>query len=308
MSADVNLFGETEDENPEVQIDEPVNLRPDLGEIGIDEVERGVCQDTYENRKILRGAKMGWDTVYSSNGVPTGLIMARSQAMATERRMLSLAEKKPIMVDSSSSNSDYLTGLDLIVEQASDYLVPPWVIGATKMWLREQDEPVASEKKKPTALPHRCRAVKDDGLRCMLWSSGRPKDDGLCRVHLRSIKKRPGEDIERARQKLTQAAPYAVDILEDLMENAASEPVRLKASTEILDRAGIRGGQEFDVTAKVIDARPAAQIIAERLERLAGVALERATALVNNDTEEITDAEIVEVEVEEEEEEPSESK
>ena len=304
MSTAVDLFGEgPEEERPEVQIDEPVNLRPDLSEIGIEEVERGVCADTYENRKILRGAKMGWDTVYSSNGVPTGLIMARSQAMATERRMLSLAEKKPIMVDPDSPNSDYLTGLDLVAESASDYLVPPWVVGATKMWLREQDEPVASEKKKPTALPHRCRAVKDDGLRCMLWSSGRPKDDGLCRVHLRSIKKRPGEDIERARQKLTQAAPYAVDVLEDLMENAASEPVKLKASTEILDRAGIRGGTEFDVTAKLVDERPAAQIIAERLDRLAGKALQSAVELVSDEVD-ITEAEIVD-EIGEEENESS---
>jgi hypothetical protein len=201
--------------------------------------------------------------------------------MATERRMLSLAEKKPIMVDPSSSNSDYLTGLDLLAESASDYLVPPWVVGATKMWIAEQDNPVASEKKKPTALPHRCRAVKDDGLRCMLWSSGRPKDDGLCRVHLRSLKKRPGEDIERARAKLTQAAPYAVDMLEDLMQNAVSEPVKLKASTEILDRAGVRGGVEVDSNISVTDARPAAIIIAERLQRLAMGAVTVAAELSN---------------------------
>ena len=293
-----NLFGETEDETPIVEIDDPVNLRPDLSELGIIEHERGVCEDTFENRKILRGAKMGWDTVYSSNGVPTGLIQARSQAMATERRMLSLAEKKPIMVDPERPNSDYLTGLELVAESASDYLVPPWVIGATRMWIKEQDEPIASEKRKATALPHRCRAVKDDGLRCMLWSSGRPKDDGLCRVHLRSVKKRPGEDIERARQKLTQAAPYAVDMLEDLMLNAASEPVKLKASTEILDRAGIRGGAEFDVTAKVVDGRPAAQIIAERLARLAPDALTNAGELIGQgvtiDGEVVSDAEIIE--------------
>jgi hypothetical protein len=293
MSTDLNLFGQpAEDERPEIEIDEPANLRPNLADIGIDEVERGVCADTYENRKILRGAKMGWDTVYSSNGVPTGLIMARSQAMATERRMLSLAEKKPIMVDPDRPNSDYLTGLDLLAESASDYLVPPWVVGATKMWVKELDEPVASEKKKPTALPHRCRAVKDDGLRCMLWSSGRPKDDGLCRVHLRSIKKRPGEDIERARQKLTQAAPYAVDVLEDLMETATSEPVRLKASTEILDRAGVRGGTEFDVGVKVIDDRPAAVIIQERLQRLASTAVTVAATLTEN-------GEVIEIESDE---------
>lgn len=212
--------------------------------------------------------------------------------------MLSLAEKKPIMVDPERPNSDYLTGLELVAESASDYLVPPWVIGATKMWIKEQDEPIASDKRKATALPHRCRAIKDDGLRCMLWSSGRPKDDGLCRVHLRSVKKRPGEDIERARQKLTQAAPYAVDMLEDLMLNAASEPVKLKASTEILDRAGIRGGAEFDVTAKVVDGRPAAQIIAERLARLAPDALTSAGELISQgvtiDGEVVSDAEIIE--------------
>lgn len=297
MSTDksVNLFGETPDDEPDIiEINEPTNLRPDLTELGIDEVERGVCEDTYENRSILRGAKMGWDTVYSSNGVPTGLIQARSQAMAKERRMLSLAEKRPIMVDPEFSNSDYLTGLDLLAEEASDYLVPPWVVGATKMWVKELDQPVASEKKKPTSLPHRCRAIKDDGLRCMLWSSGRPKDDGLCRVHLRSMKKRPGEDIERARAKLTQAAPFAVDVLEELMQYATSEPVKLKASTEILDRAGIRGGVEFDAKVKVSDERPAATIIAERLARLSAGALTTAQNLVEEGVGDIVEAEVVE--------------
>ena len=210
--------------------------------------------------------------------------MCSSDLMQKERRLLSLAEKKPIMVDDSSLNSDYLTGLDLLAETATDYLVPPWVIGATKMWVKEQDEPIASEKRQPTALPHRCRAIKDDGVRCMLWSSGRIKDDGLCRVHLRSVKKRPGEDIERARQKLTQAAPYAVDVLEDLMQNAISEPVKLKASTEILDRAGVRGGIEVDATTRVIDDRPAAVIIQERLNRLAQGAIVIAGEIANNGT------------------------
>ena len=300
-TTDLNLFGEPQEETPIVEIDEPVNLRPELSAYGIIEVERGVCEDTFENRKLLRNGKMGWDTVYSTNGVPTGLIQARSMEMAKERRMLSLSEKKPIMVDSESINSDYLTGLDLLAESATDYLVPPWVIGATRMWVKEQDEPVASQKRQPTALPSRCRTIKDDGIRCMLWSSGRPKDDGLCRVHLRSVKKRPGEDIERARQKLTQAAPYAVDMLEDMMENAISEPVKLKAATEILDRAGVRGGIEFDASVKVTDDRPAAVIIQERLARLAtGAALQVAGELaasgveLTNDTSDIHDAEEVE--------------
>lgn len=296
-----------EEEKPEVQIDEPVNLRPVLSELGIIEVERGVCQDTYENRAILRRAKMGWDSVYSSNGVPTGLIMARSEEMAKARRVISLAEKKPILVDPDHLNSDYLTGYDLLAESASDYLVPPWVIGATRAYIKEQEEGPTSSRKKPAALPHRCRAVKDDGIRCMLWSSGRPKDDGYCRVHLGSIQRKPGEDIERARAKLTQAAPYAVDVLEDLMENATSEPVRLKASAEILDRAGVRGGVEFDANINVNDGRSPAQIVSERLSRLAGGAIEIAAQLAGSgieietkDGSDIEDAEVVEIAEEQE--------
>lgn len=292
-----------EPEKPEVQIDEPVNMRPNLADLGIEEVERGICQDTYENRAVLRRNKMGWDPVYATNGVPTGLIQARSGEMDKARRILSLAEKKPILVDPDSMNSDYLTGYDLLAESAADYLVPPWVLGATRNYVKEQSDGglPAGSKKKPAVLPTRCRAVKDDGIRCMMWASGRPKDDGYCRVHLGSIQRKPGEDIERARAKLTQAAPYAVDVLEDLMENAQSEPVRLKATTEILDRAGVRGGVEIDASINVHDSRPPAQIVAERLARLAGGAAEIAAKLneagvqlPSNDDSDIQDAEIVE--------------
>lgn len=126
----------------------------------------------------------------------------------------------------------------------------------------------------------------------MLWGSGRPKDDGLCRVHLRSIKHKTSDDIERAREKLTQAAPYAVDKLEELMEFADSEPVKLKAATEILDRAGVRGGYEVDSNVNV-DVRPAADVIQERLERLAAGASAAAAAL-HDDGNKIIDAEVVE--------------
>ena len=129
-------------------------------------------------------------------------------------------------------------------------------------------------------------------IRDRLWSSGRPKDDGLCRVHLRSVKHNPSDDIERARTKLTQAAPYAVDVLEDLMVYAASEPVKLKAASEILDRAGVRGGVEFDAKVSVFDERPAAQVILERLNKLAGNAAETAIDLINDGVE-IVDGEVV---------------
>ena len=288
-----------DEETPDfLLVEEGVNLRPDLASLGIIETERGICEDTFENRSILRSNQLGWDTVYASNGVPTGLIMARSKDMAKQRRLLSLAEKKPIMVDPGNINSDYLSGLDLIAEPASDNLVPSWVLGATRMWISEQDNPIASEKRKPTALPTRCTYMKDDGIRCMLWSSGRPKDSGMCRVHLRHVNKRPSDEIERARKKLVQSAPYAVDTLEELMQYATSEPVRLKASTEILDRAGVRGGIELDATVST-NERPATEIIAERLERLragaviiAGEIVDRAISVTPND-DNVSEAEVV---------------
>ena len=263
-----------------IEIDEPINMRPDLAALGIDEVEKGICQDTYGNRAALRRAKMGWDPVYASSGVPTGLIQARSPEMDKARRIISLSEKKPILTNPDYYNSDYITGLDLIAESAADYLVPPWVVSATRNFLKEQEAGgPSSPRRQPASMPVRCRAIKDDGIRCMMWSSGRPKDDGLCRIHLGSISRKPGEDVERARAKLTQAAPYAVDVLEDLMENAASEPVRLKASTEILDRAGVRGGIEFDARLEVTDGRSPADVVAERLNRLASGAIAASAKL-----------------------------
>lgn len=292
----IELFENNDDDRAEYVIDEPLDLRPDLSEIGIEEVDKGVCEDTFENRQVLRRAKLNWDPVYSTNGIPTGLIRARSKQSTIERRIMSLAEKKPIMTDPDNRNSDFLTGLDLIAEEKTDFLVPPWVIHATRLWIKEQnDGGPKSEKRQPLALPHRCRQIKDDSIRCMLWSSGRPKDDGLCRIHLRSTKHKTSDDIERARNKLMQAAPYAVDVLEDLMESAESEPVKLKAATEILDRAGVRGGIEVDTSVN-IDVRPAASIIAERLQRLTTTAMEASAKLSLATEEELPtiDAEVVE--------------
>lgn len=286
--------GEAEEEEflklPDIST--PYDLRPDLSDLGLVEHERGVCEDTYENRAALRQANLNWDPVYDQRGMPTGLITARSQESMKERRLLSLIEKRPLLVDPTSNNSDFLTGLDLIIEEAACKVTPPWVIGATRAYLAEQEAGgPKTATRKPASLPHRCRIVKTDGIRCMLWSSGRIQDDGLCRVHLRTTR-RPGADVERARQKLVQAAPYAVDVLEEMMETAVSEPTRLKAATEILDRAGVRGGVELDVGVDVTVRSPA-EIVQERLKRLAAGAVYVAGSLpgVNIDDATVVEAE-----------------
>ena len=272
-------------------IDLPIAARADLTELGIEELDRGVCEDNFDNRRLLRRSKLIWETVYTNDGTLSGLLKVRSADSNRERRIQSLSEKRPILSVQTDNNSDYLTGLDLLAEEATDYLVPPWVINATRLYLKEQETGVLNPKRAPLAQPHRCRQIKHDGIRCMLWASGRPKDDGLCRVHLRSLKHKTSDDIERAREKLTQAAPFAVDKLEELMEFAESEPVALKAATEILDRAGVRGGVEIDTNVNV-EMRPAAEIIAERLDRLAAGAIQTAARLAEENS--VIDAEVVE--------------
>jgi hypothetical protein len=91
-----------------------------------------------------------------------------------------------------------------------------------------------------------------------------------------------------------------------MMEFAESEPVKLKAATEILDRAGIRGGVELD-TNVTLDVRPAASIIAERLNRLAVNAADAAAKLhdagivVTSNEVEAADPKIIDAEVVEDE-------
>lgn len=288
-------FAKPELELPDVQIDTPVNLRPDLAQYGIEETDRGICLDTFENRQALRRAKFNWLPVYAINGVPTGLIQALSPEMQSQQRLMSLEEKLAILSDPKDKNSDYITGYDLLAESASDYIAPPWVLGATRAWSKQQNSGDLLHGKKELPLPRRCKAIKDDGIRCQLWSGGRGADDGLCRVHLGSLRNKPTDSVERARQRLTQATPSAVDVLEQLMDSAESEPVKLKAATEILDRAGIRAGIDIN-TDVTIDVRPAASIISERLERLANNAIEAQRRLVSAESEQetIIEAEVVE--------------
>jgi hypothetical protein len=296
MSSLVNFEPEPEEDIEEPHVQEPYDMRPDLSALGLYEHERGVVEDTYENRQVLRKNRYTWDPVYSQNGSPTGLVAARSPEQNKERRLLSLDQKKPLLSDPREKNSDFVTGLDLIVDEAACKITPPWVVAATRAYIKEQEAGgPTSNRRAPAALPHRCRMMKEDGIRCMLWSSGRIKDDGLCRIHLRAVRK-PGEDVERARRKLMQAAPYAVDVLEDLMESAHREDVKLKASTEILDRAGVRGGMDVNVDVEVTNNRPAHLVVAERLQRLSQGAAAIANRFGNGPEEIIEDAEVVEEE------------
>lgn len=266
-----SIFAATEETDesdlPVAQLDTPPDLRPDLADLGLVETERGVCEDNYENRAVLRRHRYSWTRVYDQHGAPTSLIAAQSPEQQEAARVLSLSQKRALLSVPENLNSDYLTGLELLLEEQAARLVPGWVLQATRAWRTQQDRPAGS-RGRPLYLPARCAHVKADGLRCQLWSSGRPKDDGLCRQHLGRLARKPGESVEKARQKVIQSAPYAVDVLEQLMETAISEPVKLKAASEILDRAGIKGGLQIDLNANVTDGRDAVDVVMEKLGRL----------------------------------------
>ena len=269
-------------------VDTPYDKRPNLEELGIIEVERGVCEDTVENRRALRHAMLKWDYVYDTTGNATGHIAARSIEQQRDRAMISINQKKQLLLDPGNINSDFLTGLDLLLDDDAAKIVPGWVLGATRGWQKEQETggPVSS-RRQPAGLPGRCTMIKTDGLRCMLWHSGRIKDAGLCNLHLGSTR-RTTSSVDRAREKVSQISIYAVDVLEELMDTAQSEPVKLKAATEILDRAGVRGGIEVGVDINM-NERPAGEILKERLDRLRAAAVEQVIISTENgvETEEV---------------------
>ena len=264
----------------------PRDFRPDLSLYGLEEIDRGVCEDTYENRSVLRANRVNWQIIYDENGEPTGNILVLSPEMASRMSERRAEDRKTILVDPRNLDSDYLTEEALLLEETADSLAPLWVIAATRTWIRIR---TSRENGNPKAMPiqhgppSRCRHIKSDNTRCLLWSANRVTDDGLCMKHLGTKNNNVTGAVARARARAYQAAPIAVEILEQLMESAESEPVKLKAATEILDRAGVRGGIEID--AKVdIAVRPAADLIHERLARL------RPNAVNILDAEVVTDS------------------
>lgn len=250
--------------------DSPLDLRPDLSLYGLEEVDRGVCEDSYENRSVLRAHRLNWQIIYDEHGEATGNILVVSNEMREAQSIRGAEDRKLILTDERNLNSDYLTEEALLIEEASDTLAPLWVIAQTRAWIRIREARANGEPTKHPLYagpPTRCRQIKSDGHRCLLWAAGRTTDDGLCRIHLGSKANNLTGAVAQARTRAYQAAPAAIQILESLMESAESEPVKLKAATEILDRAGIRGGVEID--AKVdLNVQPAANIITERLLRL----------------------------------------
>lgn len=104
------------------------------------------------------------------------------------------------------------------------------------------------------------------GEQCKRWSiRGATK----CVKHggnLDNVRQHAEAMVESARLRLIGATDQAVDWLLDLAANSTSDAVRLKATTEVMDRAGVRGGVEVDV--QVDTKQDPATLIREKLEVL----------------------------------------
>lgn len=293
-----------EEENVELsepQIEAPISLLPDLTLWGIDEVDKGICLDTAENRALLRENKSKWVEVYTKDGRPTNLIQALTPEMRAARM---LVNKAVILTDPKDPDSDYLTGFSLLIEVKADDAVPAWVLGATRRWDEVEKE---RDKRGPQGKlyrpflvgpPGRCRATRVDGHRCQNWHSGYADHDGMCRTHF-TIKAESADNygpnmVHRARNRILQATVRAAEVLEELADSATSEDTKLRAANSLLDRGGLRGVIEIEQNVTV-SAKPAAEIVKERLTKMALAALP-----VEEEEEfdgEVVEAELVEIEV-----------
>lgn len=144
----------------------------------------------------------------------------------------------------------------------------------------------------------RCVQIKKDGERCKRWSlRGYTK----CRRHAGpgameggNVQKYAESVIEAARLRLVDSTDDALDLLNYFIHQpGTSEGIRLKAATEVLDRAGVRGGFEVKVDGEVkVDA---SDEVAKRLKKLAeGAAhVEQMKRQARGEDADVVDAEVI---------------
>lgn len=119
----------------------------------------------------------------------------------------------------------------------------------------------------------RCEAIsRTSGQRCRKWAvigfSKCSKHSGVAQLtNLAQYRERV---IEAARLQLLEAAGDAIETLIRIRDDEAAPPaVRIKAASELLDRAGVHRGAELTISASTSAGPSPSEIIRERLNRLA---------------------------------------
>jgi hypothetical protein len=257
----------------DLEITQAPGLMPNLSEWGIEEIERGVCEDSYENRQTIKQNKGKWQVVFDTNGMPTGYI----QVITAEMYQAALGmSKSNLLTDPDDYNSDYLSGLKLLLADGSNELAPTWVLNTTRTYMRQQEEKrnlgadADLHQSRLVDIPKRCGVTKADGTRCWGWSRGTTESLGMCAAHAaRTTRKSTGglSLIQAARNRLISAMPGMVDILEDIAMNSSSDAVRVQAINSMADRAGLRGGFELEEKVEVT-VTESKSLVADRLKKL----------------------------------------
>lgn len=137
------------------------------------------------------------------------------------------------------------------------------------MWMERNATPFHPTPEHPTRAT-RCTGVTRNGPRAGK-RCGRKATLGttICEKHganLPQVRKAAANRVNMIQLRLVGMTDDAVEVLRELMESADSGAVRLKAATEILDRSGVRGGTDINVTVEQVET--ASSIVRERLEQL----------------------------------------
>lgn len=261
-------------EPAELEIEAPPGLLPDLSEWGIEEIERGVCEDTPENRKVIRSHKAQCRAVFDSNGNPTGLVQVITAEMHATAQSLSKAN---LLTDPENYNSDYLSGVKLLLASDAMSLAPTWVINATRTYIRQQDRikelgadgELYRAQTRLVHVPTRCSVMKADGTRCWGWCNGAAEMLGMCRVHARRKNRALDTTMstnQLMRNRLVSGSPDMLEKLEALSENEDAR-VALNAIRDWLDRAGYKAVEHVEQKVEVTVSE-SSDIVKERLEKL----------------------------------------
>lgn len=265
-----------------------------LDDLDVEQVDTGIVVSTAESRAILRGAGWKWKNYEGplpecyrdedGNELPSDMVPLLAEVRPLNIDFMAKWERKRrLLVDPDNPNSDYLTAEQLVLTTTGDRAlsmeVPFWVKAQTSKCIRDHitagkldqlynDHHGTGVTKH---VPVRCQYIRTDGQRCWNWSANTVRGLPHCKMHSGWMPNATSVNrtVTNSKIQLAQSSINAVERLEHLMTEASSEPVQLKAATEILDRAGVRGGIEIDANVTIDQVDPAA-LVRERLERLAG--------------------------------------
>lgn len=235
----------------------------ELERYGFEELEPGLVQDTPENRRRVYALESGWqyERVLEEDGSPSGLIRPLSPEMISLRRDAMAERKRSLLQNREDNWSDYVLPEDFPLDADA----PNWVYQRLRRWRQLDSEGVPENQRSP--FPIRCTHIRNDNTRCWNWVS-KPQETNVCTPHLKAKGDQHNRHAQLAKIRLLEMTSTAVDQLEYLALHADGEAVKLKANTEILDRAGVRAGVDVDITAQVEVSNPA-DAVHKRLAMLA---------------------------------------